>query len=103
MPPVAITDHAFAGVSAWAQLGGSSGLRSLREKYRLGKRNTWASIVVCNVAVRTEDEGPAGQERLDSSTFSLFRTHTPLQVIHLRHMLVGRPRRDSKILSNPTT
>ena len=102
-PSAAITAHAFAGASAWLQIGGPSGVRNLREEYRSGKRDTCAPVVVCNVAVGTEDEGVAGKDGLDSSTFSLFRTPSPLRVIRLRHMLVGRPRRDSKTLSNPTT
>jgi len=102
-PYSAIKAHACAGTSAWSQIGGPSGVRNLREEYRSGKRNTLAPVAVHNVAVGTEDEGLAGHDGLDSSRFSLIRT-TPLQLFALGHdMLVGRPCRDSKTLSNATT
>lgn len=102
-PSAAITAHAFAGASARSQIGGPSGVRNLREECRAGKRSTWPPVVVCNVAVGTEDEGLAGMHGPGSSIFSLFPTHPPLRVIRLHHMLVVLPRRDSKTLSNATT
>jgi hypothetical protein len=103
MPCAAIKAHACAGASAWSQIGGPSGVRNLREEYRSRKRNALAPVAVYNVSVGTEDEGLAGQDGLDSSTFSLIRTHPPFPFSLPRHMLVGRPRRDSKTLSNATT